>query len=131
MQVEQRNLEQKCDKLVQSCREKERAKSEVQNLYNRLKQKHRAAGLEVAADYDAENVLETANYNNSSGREGQERVGRAGSNGSRGSGGHQNTANLWQNRVEGSRAGLQSARKSRSVQLLRQTTEHLQAAHLC
>lgn len=103
----------------------------LQNIYHKLKQKHMAAGLEVAADYDADNVLEAANYNNAGGRDGQARAGRAGSNGSRGSGGHPNPANLWQNRVEGSRAGLQSARKSCLVQSLRHTTNDLQAAHPC
>lgn len=112
MQLEQKSLEQKCDKLYESCREKEKSKNTIQQMYTKLKQQHQAAGMEIAADHDADNVLEAAHYNHANDLNGQHTTARANSNGSRRSGGRPNATNLWQNRVEGSRAGLQSARES-------------------
>ena len=114
MQVEQKTLEQKCDKLAESCREKDKAKQQLQKLYTSLKQQQIAPGMEVAAEHYAENVLDAAHSNNANThRNGQLRPTRAGSIGSGGSGGRQQQqAYPWQNRVQGSRAGIQSARKS-------------------
>ena len=76
-----------------------------------------AAGIEVAAEHDAENVLDAAHYNNTTNhRKGQPRPSRAGSNGSGGSGRRQQQANPWQIRVQGSRASLQSAREFHEAQ---------------
>lgn len=116
MQVEQKNLEHKCEKLHQQNIEKDRSKKGVADLYQKLKQQQMAAGIEIAADHDAENVLEAAHYNTTNHRNVQQRTGRAGSNGSHGSGARAQATNYdWQNRVEGSRTGLQSARKSCSA----------------
>lgn len=112
MQLEQKTLEQKCDKLAESCREKERVKQKLQKLYASLKQQHVAAGMEVAADHDAENVLEAAHHNTTNYWNEQPKPSRAHSNASGGSGRRPHQANAWQNRVQGSRAGLQSARES-------------------
>ena len=68
--------------------------------------------MEVAAEHDAENVLEAAHYNTTNHRSGLPRPGRAESNGNVGSRGRQKPASLWQSHVQGSRAGLQSARES-------------------
>lgn len=116
MQLEQQSLEQKCDKLNESCREKEKAKQKYQKLYTTLKEQHHAAGIELQADHDADNVLEAAQYNTAKHQNGQPVQSRAGSTGSRGrNGGRQNPANIWQTNMPGSRANLQSARESRQL----------------
>ena len=110
MQLEQKNLEQKCEKLHESNREKEKAKQQLQRLYISLKQQHVAAGLEVAAEHDADNVLGAAQYNTANHPNGPSRVSRAGSKGSGHGGERHNPAGFWQTGGQGSRAGLQSAR---------------------
>lgn len=115
MQLEQQSLEQKCDKLNESCREKERAKQKYHKMYTTLKEQHHAAGIELQADHDAENVLEAAHYNTAKHQTGQPVHSRAGSNGSGRSGGRSNSTTVWQARMQGSRASLPSARESHQL----------------
>ena len=113
MHVEQKTLEQKNHDLAEAFREKSKNQQQLQKLYQQLKQQQVAAGLEFAADHDAEQVLQAAGGgfaggNHRTGGQPQTR----GSNGSGGSGGRRNSNN-WNNQPQGSRAGLQSSRKPR------------------
>lgn len=120
MQIEQKSLEQKYDKLTEAFREKEKSRLQVTHLYNKLKhQTHaatHAAGIEMAAEYDAENVIEPSHYVTSNQGRGHTGNRGPGSIGSAGSGRRQHSVNSWQQRVEGSRAGLQSTRTRISLQ---------------
>jgi len=110
MHVEQKNLEQKNRDLADKFKEKAKAQQTLQKLYQSLKAQQLAAGMEVAAEYDAENVLQTAgraSYNGNSRYSGQQVHSRAGSNDS---GSRSRTIDAWQNQAHGIRDGPQTSR---------------------
>lgn len=110
MHIEQKTLEQKNLELADKFREKCKGQQQLQKLYQSLKQQQLAAGMELAAEHDADHVLQEAGmgYRLSAHRIGQPMHSR-GSNGSGGSGGRSRTIHAWENQHV-SRAGLQSAR---------------------
>lgn len=112
MHVEQKDLEQKNYDLAEKFREKSKHQQQLQKLYQQLKQQQLAQGMEKAADNDADNVLHTAGQGNRipSYRSDIPMHSRGRSNGSAGSGGHPRMVDEWQSQVQGSRAGLQTAR---------------------
>ena len=116
MHVEQKNLAQKNNELAEAYSKKARSQSQLQRLYTSLKQQQVAAGMELAADHDAENVLHAAGldtFNHATHRNGHPLQSRN-SHGSEGSGRRRRTDYTWENNLpQGSRAGLQSARKFR------------------
>ena len=112
MHLEKKSLEDRNQELQTAYREKAKKQQEIHKLYTALKHQQAAAGMEVAADHDAENVLQaaaTGSYNNATHRNGQPVQSRAGSDGS---GGRRQNTHAWDNRGQGNRNGLQSARKS-------------------
>ena len=118
MHMEQKDLEQKNHELVEKYREKSKQQNRMQQLYTTLKQQQLAAGMELAAEHDAENVLHGAGaggHNQSNYRNGQPLQSRN-SNDSAGSGGRRNGMQAWQNdQAQGDRAGLHTSRKSSKV----------------
>lgn len=60
MHIEQKSLEQKNRELQDEYRKKAKAHVSVSKLYQSLKQQQIANGLELAADNDAEDVLQGA-----------------------------------------------------------------------
>ncbi len=116
MHDEKKKLEEKNEKLAEAYREKGKKQQQLQRLYTQLKQQQLAAGLEVAANFDADNVLNdiaTAPRNNnanSNNRGGVPLQSRAGSNGSSGKGGRRNNAYAWESNPPDYRTGLQTAR---------------------
>ena len=113
MREEKKKLEEKNQKLAEAYREKGKKQQQLQRLYDQLKQQQLAAGLEVAASFDADNVLHdvaTAPRNNTNHRGGVPLQSRAGSNGSGGKDGLRNNANAWGSCPPNYRAGLQSSR---------------------
>ena len=114
MHLEQKKLESQNHELGNAYREKAKQQGQLQKLYTSLKHQQVAAGLELAADDDAENVLQAATtgpYNTSTDRNGQPMQSRAGSKGSRGSGGRRQNVHPWENPAQNNRAGLQSSRE--------------------
>ena len=114
MHLEQKKLEDKNLELAEHYREKSKKQAQLQRMYNTLKQQQVAAGLELAADHDADNGLHAAAsgpYNTSTHRARQPMQNRAGSNDSAGSGGRRQNVHGWENQAPGNRAGLQSSRK--------------------
>ena len=116
--MEQKELENKNHELVEKYREKSKQQNRMQQLYTTLKQQQLAAGMELAAEHDAENVLHGAGgavHNQSNYRNGQPLQSRN-SNGSAGNGGRRNGIQAWQNdQPQGSRAGLHTSRKSSKI----------------
>lgn len=114
MHLEQKNLEQKNHELAQKYQEKIKTNHRFEKLYQNLKQKQLAGGIQLAAEYDAEDTLHAAagdHFGNANYQ--QTMPSRAGSNGSGGSGGRRNNANPWENQShnQGYRGGLQSSRE--------------------
>ncbi|KAK5115659.1 hypothetical protein LTR85_009830 [Meristemomyces frigidus] len=110
MHTEQKALEQKNHELAGAFREKAKHQQQLQKLYQSLKQQQLAAGMELAAEHDAEHFLQAA------GQQGHHRndrhmQSRSGSNGSGEGGGRSRTIHAWENQM-GSRAGLQSSRSA-------------------
>lgn len=108
MHVEQKGLEQKNHNLAEKFREKAKNQQQLQKLYQSLKQQQLAAGMELAAEHDAEHVLQSAGLVHSR-HERHMQHPRAGSNASGGSDGRSRTIDAWENQM-GSRAGLQTSR---------------------
>jgi len=111
MHREQKNLEQKNRDLAGKFKEKAKAQQTLQRLYQSLKAQQLAAGMELAAEHDAEYVLQAAGHATHS--DGARRAGqppmqsRAGSNGS---GSRSRTIDAWRNQTHSTRAGHQSSR---------------------
>lgn len=88
MQVERKDLEQKNLDLQKAFRDKAKSQQQLNRLYQTLKQQQVAAGMELAAENDAEHTLHAmgrashAGYNNSF--DDPVLQSRAGSNGSGG-----------------------------------------------
>lgn len=109
MHAEQGALEKKNHELGDHLREKLKTHQQLQKLYQSLKQQQLAAGLELAAEHDAEHFLQNA------GRDGHYRndrtmQSRSGSNGSGGKGGPSRSIHAWENQMQDSRAGMESSR---------------------
>ncbi|KAI7303269.1 hypothetical protein KC315_g15771 [Hortaea werneckii] len=79
MHMEQKALEEKNHQLVEAFREKSKTQQQLQKLYQTLKQQQLAAGMELAADHDAEHALKAADVAQ---RDHRFRQSRAGSRGS-------------------------------------------------
>ena len=114
MHVEQKSLEQKNHDLAAKYREKAKTQTQMERLYKSLKHQQLAAGMELAADHDAEDALHAVvggHFGNINYR--QHTHSRAGSNTSGARDAHRNDVDVWNNQIQGSRAGLQSARQYR------------------
>jgi E3 ubiquitin-protein ligase CCNP1IP1 len=115
MHVEQKTLEQKNHDLAEAFREKSKNQQQLQKLYQQLKQEQLAAGMELAAEHDADHVLRAAGlgqYAKTNTHASHQAQVHSGSNGSgSGSGGRIRNINSWENQPQGSRAGLGTARK--------------------
>lgn len=108
MQLEQNALEKKNQELADAFREKAKNQQQLQKLYTALKQQQLAAGMELAAEHDAEHVLNTVaagSYTTAHHRDAQPPR-RSGSNGS---GGRPRVMNRWEQPYE-SRAHVQTSR---------------------
>ncbi|KAI6854738.1 hypothetical protein KC343_g7491 [Hortaea werneckii] len=90
MHMEQKALEEKNHQLVEAFREKSKTQQQLQKLYQTLKQQQLAAGMEIAADHDAEHTLKAADVAQ---RDHRFRQSRAGSRGSGGGLGQSRTVN--------------------------------------
>ncbi|KAI6798893.1 hypothetical protein KC363_g2298 [Hortaea werneckii] len=90
MHMEQKALEEKNHQLVDAFREKSKTQQQLQKLYQTLKQQQLAAGMEIAADHDAEHTLNAADVAQ---RDHRFRQSRAGSRGSGGGLGQSRTVN--------------------------------------
>ncbi|KAI7462256.1 hypothetical protein KC351_g16435 [Hortaea werneckii] len=90
MHMEQKALEEKNHQLVEAFREKSKTQQQLQKLYQTLKQQQLAAGMEIAADHDAEHTLNAADVAQ---RDHRFRQSRAGSRGSGGGLGQSRTVN--------------------------------------
>lgn len=88
--MEQKALEEKNHQLVEAFREKSKTQQQLQKLYQTLKQQQLAAGMEIAADHDAEHTLKAADVAQ---RDHRFRQSRAGSRGSGGGLGQSRTVN--------------------------------------
>ena len=113
MHIEQKKLEGKNHELADAYREKAKKQAQLHKMYNGLKQQQLAAGMELAANYDAENILQAgagAPRNTSTHRNGQPMYSRTGSNGSGGSGGRRQNNRGWSNQAQTNRVGLQTSR---------------------
>lgn len=112
MHTEQKILEQKNKELADKFKEKAKQQQLLQKLYQGLKAQQLATGIELAAEHDAEHVLQaagSATYNDSARRGGQHMHSRANSYGS---GGRSRTIDAWQNQVYGGiRDGMQTSRR--------------------
>lgn len=112
MQVEQKGLEKKNRDLAEAYREKAKSQQQLMKLYQSLKQQQLAAGMELAADHDAEHVLRTAGVE---GQRSRHSHSRADSHGSRGSGGRSRAIHEYENHIQGGRSGLQIPRQRLST----------------
>ncbi|RMX99793.1 hypothetical protein D0866_16007 [Hortaea werneckii] len=81
MHMEQKALEEKNHQLVEAFREKSKTQQQLQKLYQTLKQQQLAAGMEIAADHDAEHTLKAADVAQRDHRFRQSRAGSRGSGG--------------------------------------------------
>ncbi|KAK3071198.1 hypothetical protein LTR53_009078 [Teratosphaeriaceae sp. CCFEE 6253] len=98
MHVEQKTLEQKNHDLVEKYKEKSKQQQQTHRLYTQIKTHQLAAGLEIAADRDADHVLQDAgqpHYAHASVQRHQHMQSR-GSNVSGGSGGRSRTIQAWE-----------------------------------
>ena len=114
MHIEQKALEKKNHELAQSFKEKAASQQQLQKHYNKLKQQQFAAGMELAAKYDADHVIQasaTGQHHASNHRSGQSLHSR-GSNNSAGTSHRGQNAQPWEHQVQGNRQGLQNSRKS-------------------
>ncbi|KAI7151670.1 hypothetical protein KC349_g9369 [Hortaea werneckii] len=107
MHMEQKALEEKNHQLVEAFREKSKTQQQLQKLYQTLKQQQLAAGMEIAADNDAEHTLKAADVAQ---RDGRFRQSRAGSRGSGGGLGPSRTVNDFAAQMN-SRGSMAPARK--------------------
>ena len=112
MHVEHKSLEQKNHELAGAFREKAKHQQQLQKLYTQLKQQQIAAGMEFAAEHDAENVLHAVGGGQSGNANYRPQMPSRAS--SIGSGGRRNTVNPWQNQAQGSRGGYQTSRTSQA-----------------
>ncbi|KAI6903339.1 hypothetical protein D0869_12869 [Hortaea werneckii] len=106
MHMEQKALEEKNHQLVEAFREKSKTQQQLQKLYQALKQQQLAAGMEIAADNDAEHTLKAADVAQ---RDHRFRQSRAGSRGSSGGLGQSRTVNDFAAQMN-SRASMAPAR---------------------
>ncbi len=112
MQVGYDALEKKNRALSEAFKEKSRTQAQLQKLYTTLKQQQIAGGIELAAEHDAENALHAGQYPTASRQGGLPVHSRAGSGGSGGGGAQARQATRpWESQFQGSRNGLQTARK--------------------
>lgn len=112
MQLDQQKLESKNQELAGHLKGRMKQHQTLQKMYTSLKQQQIAAGMESAADYDAENVLHAAATGSSkisTHRNGQAMYSRAGSHGSGESGGHRQHVNAWGSQAQGNRPGFQTS----------------------
>ena len=107
MHIEQKSLEEKNAALQANYRSKAKEHQHISKLYNKLKQQQVAGGLELAAEHDAEDVLQGVGHRSAPLQS------RAGSHGSAASGGHRQTKfGAWeQQQYGGDRGGIQGGRK--------------------
>ncbi|KAK3651539.1 hypothetical protein LTR56_005681 [Elasticomyces elasticus] len=114
MHVDQKALEQKNHDLAERYKDKSKQQQSLQRLYNDLKQQQNAAGLELAAEHQAEHTLRAAGLvqNPQRHQRGGQPMQSRGSNGSNGSGGQSRTIQAWEQQNTGSRMGLQTARSA-------------------
>ena len=105
--MEQKALEEKNHQLVEAFREKSKTQQQLQKLYQTLKQQQLAAGMELAADHDAEHALKAADVAQ---RDHRFRQSRACSRGSGGGLGQSRTVNDFTAHMN-SRASMAPARK--------------------
>jgi hypothetical protein len=97
---------------VNAFRERSKKYQKLQQTYQALKQKQLETGIEIAADYEAEDVIQAAAagpYNMHHNRHGQPMPARNGSGGSGGSSGRRQTINAWPSQAQNTR--LYTARK--------------------
>ena len=114
MQLDQQKLESKNQELAGHLKGRMKQHQTLQKMYTTLKQQQIAAGMQSAADYDAENVLyaaATGPSKISTHRNGQAMHSRAGSYGSGESDGHRQHVNAWGNQAKGNRPGFQTSRE--------------------
>ena len=114
MHLEQKQLESKNQELAAAYREKAKKQQQLHSLYQKLKNQQLEAGMEVAADYDADHVLQnaaTGAFNVPNPRNGQPLRSRAESNGSGGNGARRVKPNKWNGHPQNNRPGFQSSRK--------------------
>ncbi|KAH9845015.1 chiasma assembly [Teratosphaeria destructans] len=117
MHLEQKELEQKNHDLGEAYRDKSKQQQQLQRLYTSMKQQQLAAGIELAAEHNAEHVLQSAGVGKQAkgNAHDRHRLNRAGSNGSGGSGGQSRTIHQWESRqqqAQGSRAGFGTGRSA-------------------
>ncbi|TKA33678.1 hypothetical protein B0A50_00514 [Salinomyces thailandicus] len=115
MHVEQKSLEQKNHDLASAFREKAKGQQQLQKLYQSLKQQQLAAGMELAAEHDAEHFLQAAGTRQRHGNNGRSDGhvhNRAGSTGSGHDGGRSRAIHDYATHIQGSRHGLQSSRSA-------------------
>lgn len=127
MHIEQKNLEQKNDKLQEQYRAKAKSHAHYETLYKKLKRQQVTGGLELAAEHDAEDVLQTA------GQRGPSIHSRAGSGHSGNSGGRHHSGRIEafeQQFYGGERGGAQPNRRSMDTRVtLLNVTDSKQGVH--
>lgn len=62
MQGDQRALEKQNRELADALRKKSKTEAQTRQLYNALKQQQLAGGIELAVEYDAENVVQAVHH---------------------------------------------------------------------
>lgn len=103
LQLQQQELEKKNQDLVNHFRDKSKKHQKLLGEFQKIKQQQFAAGIESAADHEADDVLQaaaTVGHNPHQHRHGQPMPSRAGSNGS---GGRHPQGNTWPNQAQGGR----------------------------
>lgn len=114
MQSEQKSLEQKNHELAGAFREKAKHQQHLQKLYSSLKQQQLAAGIELAAEHDAEHVVQAAGIGSHgktsqiASHQGQGHPVSSGSGGGR----RIHSYHAFENQVQGSRLRMGSSRSA-------------------
>jgi len=106
--MQQQDMERRNGELAEKLKEKTRSEQKLRVLYQQIKGQQLSAGIELAAEHDAENALHAAGHDATARHGGQPLQSRAGSNGSSG---RSRTIDAWHEQVSGSRAGLQTSRR--------------------
>lgn len=112
MQGDQRALEKQNRELADALRKKSKTEAQTRHLYNALKRQQLAGGIELAAEYDAENVVQAV-HRRASNRPEHAVQSRAASISSGRGRSERPQPHTWSPSVGISRHAVQNARKSR------------------
>lgn len=109
LQLQQQELEKKNQELVKHFREKSKKHQQLQGQYQKIKQQQFAAGIESAADHEADDVLHAAAAGVPNTHQNRHGLSMPSRGGSVGSGSRRQRVNAWSNQAQGGR--MHTARK--------------------